>query len=330
MDQNLGLTDHELFGLSDERRGELAKTLMDTDVFGLRLIAPAVVDLKGGGTVPVVIGELATLKDLASFHVSDRAILTAVDLETGAVYVDFAFSQEDVAPRPKLGDAPISDGSGSLILDLDARERLDLRWAETTYLLTLLMLDKVSNRVKVRLGVGSGFRDEEVAKFLAAERARVGPPEVSPPPGEGLPSYAKLPESPEVPKDQGIVLAIERVVLVPGTWPLYGSFRLPLPRDRVVPQARRVAGGPEAVIAITLVITGSEDAVPIVETLHIPVADPVDPSNPQTEVTGYFALDLLSLADPSPQTCFVYAFSGEALAGPILTGLVSRDALPVV
>jgi hypothetical protein len=224
-------------------------------------------------------------------------------------------------PGPKVPDTGhVPKGWSARVADLDARERLGLRWSATTHLLTVLLLDKQTNRVRVRLGAGAtAYEDEEVLKFLAEERAKKGPPPPWPTPGEHLPTFQKTARSPAVPDKTGIALAIDRVLVVPGAAELHGSFRLPI--------ARRHVRDTEAVVPITLVITGSESAAPVVLPLQVPVAI----SSPApAEVTGHFGLDLLSVpAMPrSAQTYFMYAFAGELLVGPVPFAFVDRGSLP--
>jgi len=96
--------------------------------------------------------------------------------------------------------------------------------------ITVLLREHASNRVRVELGnKAGGYHDEEVEKFLAAEREKAAAPPVSPKPGKPVPSYVAIDGSPAIPDEVGITLAADRVVVgSPGARSiLRGAFRLP-------------------------------------------------------------------------------------------------------
>src|SRR5690606_28083982 len=96
----------------------------------------------------------------------------------------------------------------------DLRADLGLAWQPSTYMITVLLREHASNRVRVELGnKAGGFHDEEVEKFLAAERAKPAAPKVSPKPGRPLPSYEAVEGSPAIPDQIGITLVSDRVVV---------------------------------------------------------------------------------------------------------------------
>jgi hypothetical protein len=126
-----------------------------------------------------------------------------------------------------------------------------------------------------------------------------------------------------VPDKLGITLAVPRVV--PRNQHMraivHGSFRL-----RLLPRERAPGRIYSAVVPITLLATGSDVPNPYQFDLRVPVYDPVATVDGVGEVSGYFSIDLQSLAnlDVVDQTFFLYAFSGELITGPLPMALVTR------
>jgi hypothetical protein len=296
----------------------------------LAIGAPRTVALDLRETLPLVVYRGAPYRDLWSMQMEGRAQVVAVDpvrnrAYLGAVRVDE--NPEEQAPRdPAL--APKGDGSETAVLDL--RESLGLPWEPSTLLVTVLLRDIVSNRVKVELGKSpGGFHDEEVEKFLAAEAGRMHPKGASPAPGNPLPSYRRVDGSPETPAAPGIALAADRVVVMkPGQASVVrGAFRLPVRlHERAAPGG--ASGDPTAYVGITLVVTAGDEAGCTAYRLDAPTWDRLDAQSPVA--TGWFALDLRAagMLPDRPQTYFVWAFADESMAGPVPTALVSEKMLP--
>jgi len=202
------------------------------------------------------------------------------------------------------------------VLDPDDHQILD--WQPSTYVITVLLRDQASNRVRVDLGQQAGaYHDEEVERFLAEQHAKAAAPVVSPKPGKPVPSYAAIEGSPAIPDQVGVVMAGDRVVVqaAGARAILRGAFRLPV-------RASELATDGSAVVGITLVVNASDQPQSGVLRLDAPatVTDGVG--------TGYFAIDLIAegLA-AEPQTYFVFAFSGELMAGPTPVALVAESRL---
>ncbi len=345
-DDNLGLADDELWSDRDSYVDRIVAPLVDQGLNAERIAAPSRVPLNSRETLPVAVVRVAPARELGK-HPIDAAVVTAVDLDTGALSADLAFSRDNQMPMVALplppefaADAgPEPGGVSSLVKTLDARERLDVEWRPGKYLLTLLLRDHVSNRRAVELVASpSSYEDPAVKALLEQERIRIGPPAAGPRAitDDPLAHFRKRADSPAPPGDAGIVMSAPRVFVLGSTTScvLVGAFRVPLARHQIVPRGRTDASGNaepyRAVVPLALLLTGSQDADPVVIPMQVPVFDEFDPSAPPATVTGYFAVDLLRLAraEGAAQTYFVYAFAGEVLGGPVAVAFVPSELLP--
>jgi hypothetical protein len=309
---------------------------------GVLVGAPAVVPIDLRKTLPAAIYYLGPVRQVASVKWDDHGIITAMDLQQNRLYAMQArelITESDAikSPRPNLDQLP--KGSMANVRSMDLRQFLKLPWEPTRFLLTAMLRDQVSNRAEVKLRRSeSAYQDPEVAKYLEAERARMNPPPPAPPAGVSLPNYHRMQESPEIPEGPGIRMVQARVADLgrSARVPLYGSFLLPALPQEVVKQGyveprpvardnRPAEARPLAVIGITLLITGADDGSLFVVPMHVPASSRAAGDDGRTVVTGYFALDLQSVGmNTTNQTYFIYAFSGESMAGPLACALVGR------
>lgn len=336
MQENFGLADGDFFDFTPERAAGVTRVLASERQHVVALAAPREISLDAE-QLPVLVGAMTPFDKASTYSVAERAVLVDVELDRGLVLASPLNDDPDRIPfdsgpstSPPTG-ASVGARTAS-VYPVDLHERIE--WERGRHLLTVLVLDKVSNRVRIDLVPPPGqFDDPAVRSFIEAERIRVGPPSAGPlaREGEDLPSYGRRPESPEPPKEHGFAMTAPRVVVVPGTCVIHGSFRLPLAPHQVVPLERREAeGGAAAVVGVTLILVSSASPDPVAVYLLVPVYGDIPPSEPPKEVTGYFAMDLFAegALSPSEQTYFVYAFAGEVMAAPVPIGLVPRDRLP--
>lgn len=288
--------------------------------------APATVEVSQRETLPVVAIRAAALTP-PSFE--DAAVAVAVDLVSGRAHVGMAIAQ-DYIREPADGEVPLGGALAGQGFVIDVRERLDLPWYPGEWLISLLYQDQATNRVRVRLTPpASAYRDPAVEAFLEEQR-RQHVPAVYPPSGQPLPRYGQQDASPPIPDDVGVSLTAKRVNVMGAEagCPVYGSYCLPVSLVSWVPPPEEEGEGiaPTAVVPITLVGTGSVDPAPQVARLLVPNFVPRERIEEAGEVRGYFAVDLCALttAGQQEQTLFLYAFAGEAMAGPVPAAFVSE------
>lgn len=347
----MAIFDHEDFGLEAAELwdnptrtfGALDAKLSEARFTGLRIAAPRLVPLGVRDTFPLVAYHSATFEERRSASFRDQGAVVAVDLLANLTYVrePILDKPERVRARVDPPTTPAPPGLISQIFVTELRERLMLPWTKARYLVTALLRDRVSNRLVVEVDRPPGaYRDEEVERFLEAQRIERAHKDPWPEPGTPYPHFHREPAHPAVPLGIGISLIADRVSVrreegalagsAIGRCEVRGSFRLPvLPHEVLEPTPGATGPQPTALVGIGLVILGADEADPFVLRLRVPSYS-VDPTAGQPVVTGHFALDLLAM-DEMPeraQTYFLYAFSGEEMAGPVPAAIVSEHLLP--
>ncbi|RMG09524.1 MAG: hypothetical protein D6731_19400 [Planctomycetota bacterium] len=296
--------------------------------------------------IPLVAVRAGTYRQCAELDYHRRALLVAVEEERKVVHVlpcvqvaDRVVDEDDDGGVEQTGYTASTD-----VLDL--KERLGIA-QPGTYVAWVLLREKVSNRVRVRVAPARGaYDDAEVRRLLREKAKEIQCPDPAPPPGEeGLPRYAVGEDWPAPPSERGIQLeALDRVVVLPeegqAASRLRGVFRLPVRfHERYKPDVEEGAGlaalepKPSAVVRVDLVVVAGDEPRYEHLTLRVPVYDPlpVADEGSDPEATGGFEVDLLALCPrlaQRPQTYFVYAVSGDVLAGPAPTALVREATLP--
>ncbi len=349
LDPQLGASDDDFFTYDSllDATEAARRAILEKCQESLVLACPSSVNIKERDAAPALAYYAASLKDMLGFDFQEALQVTAVHLESGRVTVRRAITKKDRPPLPPStddedpGDAYTCETEG-----FDMRPPLQLDWNKGgSYLVTLLLRDKTSQRVTVRLDKGPGaFKDPEVAAFLESLQPPPAPvfpalPEEDDP--EALPRYQAGELSPELPSEAGIALTAQRVAVARAgqRLPVHGSWRLPItaknrvpapdtepPKDATWTELPEYGEPrPAAIVPISLVIIGTELAGPFKLDLRVPSYDALGPE--ATEASGSFTVDLLPNL-PVPQTYFLYAFSGEQMAGPVTLATVAEGDLP--
>ena len=295
----------------------------------------------GDGTLPLVGCRIVTLREAARRPpFEDLALLIAAHSESGRVYAARAFAPSTEASDPPPAPPDPGEGYSGSSFRIDVAARLGLRLEPGAYTVWLIVRDEASGPVRIQVvkPAPPPSDDPEVIKFIAAWRERNLPkPRGADPasvwPREAVfgsyPSYRSSAESPPLP-ERGIVLRAKRVLVLEqgARWVLAGSFRLALARRHVV--LKPVSGdATTAVVPITIVMTSSEQAGPLVWHLRVPSTSKIESGDDAPVVAGHFTLNLFSLPRNwrAPGTYFVYAVCGDAIADAATTALVSESML---
>ena len=326
---------------------EVGSALLDEDFRGLFLRVPAAVPMSERSTVPAAIWQVESLRDLAARSLRRRGRVVIVDTLSGEVRVGFLRDPEGEDPPAEPLTAAalemIPEGASTSEARCDLVAAAGLPWRPGDFLVTVVLLDRASNRAAVSLrpsAASEAFRDTVVDAFIATEFQGLRAPPVSPLPGLTSTRYLPAPGVPPTPDAPGITLAIDRAVPQrPGVpWRLHGAWRLPLCVQDIVREpdathehlAARGHPYPTAVLPVTLLLTGPDSLRDLEIELSLPSFDPIDPAAPPGTVTGCFSVDLLELVDapPTPQPWFLYAFSREVMTGPVRSTLIDASLLP--
>lgn len=344
---DFGLSDAEMWSDPFRTRRETDRRLHRAGFAGLCMDAPAVVDLDAHDTLPLLVYHADTLRALARCSFPNEAVLVGTRLEDHLTLAATAIYRDEAEPQVADPNAkPPPDGTGSQVHLLDAHERLELPWDPAHWLFRVLLRDKTSDSVRVRLRRPSAAPragDDGLGATLVGAHLSVEPPMVPPPwpvPGTPFPFYGQAPDSLAPPSaPAGIVLSMPRVVVLEdeARCVLRGAFRLvPLFGERL-PLKVGIGGTfvgpggtePTAVLAITLVVVGVEHPSVFVVPLRVPSFQPFSPLLPAPQVVGRFAIDLLATEGfpPVPQSYHLHAFAGEVASASVPFALVDEEAL---
>jgi hypothetical protein len=332
------------FWSSSDRGSDPIPNKLIGEYSGVLIDAPKRVLTDQRKTLPAGLYQLGSAKELSAVPFHRYGVLTAMDVITNRLYTvggRVLKSGPEARSKGPLDPDNIPEGDLCVAQEVQLRDVFDLPWKPGRYLITAMLRDKISNRAPVELSRSQGaYEDPAVLLYLQQLRSKKNPPSIFPLPSPPFPSYKKLPQSPPIPKDPGIVLKQQRVVDLkrdPRS-PLYGAFHLPVLAQEILkpdfqdpyyiqnPKEPK----PTAIIGITLMLTGADDGGVMTLPLHVPTFDEISWRPPDGElpmVTGYFNVNLLRLprVPRVPQTYFLYAFSGEAMAGPYPTAVVDLE-----
>lgn len=333
----LQLDDEVFFGDPTPALRARLPELDDEGFRGLLLDGPAVVPLDREA-LPLAGLFTLTGRQLELGAPAGRALLVGA-ADTGAVACGLALHPgKEPARRPAGGGrppaglpAPSLDASVTgAAFALDARRQVGaLPWAPGAWTFWLVLRDLPSNPARVRLAPAEGAAARAAEPQAAPWPAPVWPPE------SAAARYRDVEGAPPPPAGRGVALRAERALVPtePGArWTLRLAWRLAVrPGERVPPPEDGQPPPPfppdvQAVVPITLVITGAGAAGPWVVPLRVPCL-----ALAGDEGSGQVELDLLGVrgAPRAPgDTYFVYAVTADRLDGPVATALVDEAALP--
>lgn len=329
----LSLNDADFWDNYTQRLNTLGDEILDevankgVSVFALD--APKQIDIGQRQTLPVIGLRFGTSAYLIKHGYTRQALIVATDLVNNKTYVDLAVQPRNLPTRPGPNKTPDPSGGGGGGFTIDVRDRLGLPWVPGEYLITVVMSELVTNRVRVKLVESK--QDPAVAAFVAQERAKLPLPAIQPLPGRPVPSYLQQKGSPDIPVKPGIALALPPLSVIEKTRECigYGSFRVPLKAARSLKTSESVQMEGKSVnarVPIKLFATGDFIGLPYVWDLVVPSFDSPQQINMSGEVTGQFALDLCHNVPLASKeiTRYVYAFSGEVMAGPVPMAFVTE------
>ncbi len=320
----LGVPDEKFRGDTQALEERARQRFGATDFLGLFIDGPRRVPRTAHDDISLVGLRASTIRDNVSVSLVRRGVLVATRLEPDETLAALAHRQPDEPRNPAAPRDPATLPKGRTVktftLALDQRIP-DVRTRPGTYATTLLLFDQRSNQVVTRV---DGAADKS-----AKDHATLA--EVFPPFDQGRHSYRGGPACPPSPKDSAIVLASTGPTGqgAARSWMVHGSFLLPAsPRDLVgSPTKARIArdpGDPVAVLPVQLVLTGEQNAAPVVLSMRVPVYDPLERMRGQNMARGHFSVDLLNLTpDLEPQSYAVWALSRRQISEPLVVRLAT-------
>jgi hypothetical protein len=285
-------------------------------------------------TLPLLVVRAGDKEVLARAPFERAGVVACMDLGSNVLRANKALTRDQ---PPAAAEEKVAPGSAvrEYKADLLKTGTVDLD-SPGEYLVAVIVREQVSNRVALKIGAPEqAFKDEEVARFLAAERAKLPAMSVRPEEGSDGVTYGEAAGCPPVPSKEGIALAGAQVAPGKDGWGMIsGSFRLPLlPNDVVTSPERHPAGVKKkvgkactGVVGVSLLFLAADDSAPLVIRLNVPVFSKVETDAGRQVATGHFRFDLLSNegVQARPQSGWVYAFSSEHMAGPVVVGVGER------
>jgi hypothetical protein len=335
IEDKLGLEDSEYWGDPWRTRKAAQRELMNKGDEGLVLGAPSEVPLNQRQTVPAALIRVSKLTSVRRIPSAPCLILAASDLQTYELRAGLALPPAPPTATKTRGSGKkdsFSNDTTAMVSEghtLDLAARLGIPTVRGEHVVTAILLDKVSNQCRVKVVESAGYQDPAVDEFVKEFRAsKLKPEEVSPPAGTPLPNYQADDDSLDVPTEVGFALSLSRVQAFDpeeAECVLRGSYRLPIqPQHATKTEEGEESPEDTSRVPISLLLTGSADPTPIVLKLVVPSFEPLESDGDQQLATGHFALDLCQMTNlmVTPQTYFVYAFSGEVQSRPVQTAFV--------
>lgn len=302
------LSDKTLHHFDDKASSDLAMAAILRGYQGVRVRAPAQVDLAAQDELPVI--QLRSSTTLRAWEVLPRrnTALVAVDAASGAVRCGGCYPSakrevptrsQDPATRPTSedGPSPMADADA-----LPARDLLKLPWRAGALHLTVLYYDWPSNTVTARLGAGAA----PPAPLSAAESLSAAKLPAALPAGITVLSSARASGGADTSITVGASKPDPRHL-----W-ISGEVKLPLPAGGVVATP---GGGVAGVVRGALLFLRRDSPTPAQVDLAIPV--PGAAALPAgVPVQARFAVDL-GPAALRPGETLLYLVVGPAIAGPL-------------
>jgi hypothetical protein len=310
-----GMDNQDYFTDPGKGFSDVGYRMADAGQQGLLLGGPEYVAYDKDARFPVSCLNVAESLPLRDHDLPSYALVAAVNTATGAFYADNLveqkFKKEKMDPNASLPPPGISfDGSAGNLF-----ARLEIPRHSAEYLITGILLDRSSNRIRIRVGSEAARTDadkfaaevEESAKAATTLRKPLRTRRVN-----------QEPQSPPLPGVPGINAAIA----VPPKKPfdpqdplaLYVSYKLPQPPVKA-------GGKPATELSFHILATGTRVPTPGVERAVVPIL----PANRAADgtVQGFFSVDV-NEGDflEGNQTYSFYLFSGEQL------GSVPKVELP--
>ena len=301
-----------LFEGGSQTLTQLELSVARTDFRGLAIASPAQVQADTEQTVPLVV--LVQQSILRAWEVPEQynLMLAVSEVESGTVRIARALvDPKDEEPVGARAAARPPKPTGTAATGIATKAyRFDIRLSPNhagSLAVSAILFDTVSNTSTVALAGRN-------------PRASADPPAISPRPNpsQGLPTYAGMPRSLQVPRS-GVAFAVE-MAGGPNAMFVHGAFAkvLALHEDLPVPQGVRDNGVDRhatAVVPLTIAVIGLDAKRPRTYALAVPVYGTVH-ATPGQVVSGQFAVGIPADPPLAPGHYVAYAFMDGVPYGP--------------
>lgn len=317
----------DVFGMSDEDffaeplivSPDVGDGLIESGFYGLRIDGPERVELDKRSVFPLVTVRVAESMDASRWLFKEFAVLTAMDLVSGTLHAAFYIEQKSVKAPRDLEKNPPPPGSVARSASADLFKRLRIPRTASEYLVTVVLLDKISNRIRVKVGESGILRDNAAFKMEIGKRIPDKFPRIEVPERrnrqDGKPQVSEV----DVPQESGIEGRVELRSVAQGNelepW-LQLAYRLPFLGKELKGYNDSVDAGMTPV-SIELLATGTRNPSPWVRHLaHSGIRNRV--AGEEAVIEGRMDIRLADLGGlQGNQIYYLYAFAGEWMSSPI-------------
>ena len=251
------------------------------------------------------------------FPFKERCCIVITDIELNKTTLGPPFLSEKISTKKPEGYSPGEVGTSKVI---DLRKTQNISWETASYMVTVIYMDKVSNRCKVQLtAVEENHKTAEDEKLLYKRQLAV-PRRL---PGPHLNKEIIYKEKPvgEL-KEPGVKIHGGNAVFkhTAESHFVEVDYLLPVRNMDAEPMAFKDDKTLFAVVPITILVIGTVDGESRVErTFNAPSYLPTISIDNKLFASGSFRIDLTKLAEISIKpgnSYYVYVFSDVYIAGP--------------
>ncbi len=307
----LKFNENEYFRLNDMILSERESELLDIDFMGIAINGPKQIECNRYVFLPIVMGLRYSGERDWTVDLKKNCFIIATDIDSGNVFVSRALTSlkdEYSSFEDEEGDGPLPPGlaeAATVVLKIDANEKLPLTWNTGKWAFCLLYFDWVSNTIGVDL-IGPDPVDPGFAG------------EIDPEPNQGgitaLPAYVKIKQTPELNK-RGLSFFIEtKKENGKPLLNLFAAYSIKIRASHIPETAIELEfenGQIEevaAIIPLTLFLLVKNNKLPVQIDLSVPIYG--NPIQEGEQVLGYCALEILSAAGihdifPGEYVCFL-------------------------
>jgi hypothetical protein len=308
------MNNEDFFAVPLQVSPEVGKRLIRNGFQGLFLSGPETVDLHKYSKFPVVTVRVEEAMEASRRLFKEFALITAINLDDGVLHAGFFVEQKFVKVKRDLDQDPPPPGKVADAASVDLFARISVPKYTGEYLVTAILLDRASNRIRVKVGESDELKNEATFRKTIDRNRKLGKPRIR---VEGEASIGNGGAIPPLPHEVGIELNAYLSPVPGNARPearLRVAFRLPKGRSESSSKNEEAVAG----VPITVLATGSRVSAPFVWSLeHVDVNRNSSIDRPSN--LGAFDVRLSDLGGlEGNQTYAIYAFSGEVMSKPVL------------
>lgn len=322
-----GMKNEDYFSSPFKNVNDVGDKLVENGFDGLIIGGPDYIPIGKVDRFPVVALRVAESMESSRHLFNEYALITAIDLSSSEFHANAFVERRSITVERDLENNPpppgrVTDGGAT-----DLFTSLSMPKQIGDYLVTVILLDKTSNRIRVR--VGPSELEHDISKFektLRSSREKVGLKgrRVT---AEKSFRFAQESNSPSIPVEQGIVLKTDTQWMEKdkaGIVSVYGSYNLANPHNRTPGATSTPTGVEITTTPLSLLATGTHARGAWVLEMDLPISKEARNSNAEF-LTGFFTLRLAQSDGLKGNHPYYFrAFSGSQVSDPVEATLPTK------